>query len=194
MTKRSKPGRRPPACCGSAPPGPHSRMPTGEVDAFVAVARGDPGEVLRHARASMASANTIGPHSLRWAWPLAARAAHDLGDAAAVGELLALIDFYPPGHLAPMLRAERDLACARLAARDGEPAAADMFASAISSLRELSTPYHLAHGLLDYAQHLDSEAAEAAIREARDSAARLRCQPLLDRAADLLSAQPPVQA
>ena len=142
----------------------------------------------------MASANSIGPHSLRWAWPLAARAAHDLGDAAAVGELLALIDFYPPGHLAPMLRAERDLACARLAARDGEPAAADMFASAISSLRELSTPYHLAHGLFDYAQHLDSEAAEAAIREVREIAVRLRCQPLLDRAADLLPAQPPVQA
>ena len=55
---------------------------------------------------------------LRWAWPLAARAAHDLRDTAATGELLALLDACQPGHLAPMLRAERDLVRARLAARD----------------------------------------------------------------------------
>ena len=91
---------------------------------------------------------------LRWAWPLAARAAHDLRDTAATGELLALLDSYQPGHLAPMLRAERDLARARLAAGDGDPAAAAAFAAAISGLRELSTPYHLAHGLLDHAEHL----------------------------------------
>jgi hypothetical protein len=83
---------------------------------------------------------------------------------------------------------------ARLAARDGHPAAEDVFASAISGLRERSTPYHLAHGLLDYAQHLDSEAAGAAIGEARDIATRLRCQPLLDRAADLMPASPQVEA
>ena len=58
---------------------------------------------------------------LRWAWPLAARAAHDLRDTAAAGELLALLDGYQPGQLAPMLRAERDLARARLAAADGDP-------------------------------------------------------------------------
>ena len=97
-----------------------------------------------------------------------------------------------------MLRAERDLVRARLAAGDGDPAAAAAFAAAISSLRELSTPYHLAHGLLDHAQYLtrlhDAEAAEAAIGEARDIAGRLRCQPLLDRAADLTPAGPPVPA
>ena len=73
--------------------------------------------------------------------------------------------------------------------RDGDPAAAAVFAAAISGLRELSTPYHLAHGLLDHAEYLtrlgDAEAAAAAIGEARDIASRLRCQPLLDRAADL---------
>jgi uncharacterized protein HemY len=149
---------------------------------------------LRHARASLAHADAIGPISLRWVWPLAARAAQDLGDADAADELLALLDSYPSGHLAPMLHAERDLARARLAARDGDPAAAEMFAAAISRLRTLSTPYHLAHGLLDHAQHLDSEAAEAAIKEAREIAARLRCQPLLDRAAEIVPAQPPAQA
>jgi hypothetical protein len=95
-----------------------------------------------------------------------------------------------------MLRAERDLTLARLAAADHDPSATPTFAAAINSLRELSTPYHLAHGLLDQAQHLlslpdpdpDPDAAAQAVDEARTIATRLRCQPLLDRAADLTSA------
>ena len=71
-----------------------------------------------------------------------------------------------------MLRAERDLARARLTASDGGPAAAGAaFAAAIAGLRQQSTPYHLAHGLLDHAAFLasrgDAGAAEAAISEAR---------------------------
>ena len=135
---------------------------------------------------------------MRWAWPLAARAAHDLGDSATTGELLTLLDDYQPGHLAPMLRAERDLALARLAAGDGDPDAAAAFTTAISSLREQSTPYHLAHGLLDHAWYLtrrhDVGAAALAAREARIIADRLRCGPLLDRAADLTPAASPLPA
>jgi hypothetical protein len=97
-----------------------------------------------------------------------------------------------------MLRAERDLVRARLAASNRSQAATASFAAAVSSLREHSTPYHLAHGLLDHAQHLarldDTEAAGAATAEARDIAGRLRCRPLLDRAADLPPARPPIQA
>jgi class 3 adenylate cyclase/tetratricopeptide (TPR) repeat protein len=173
---------------------PEDQAFNSQVDAFAAAARHHPKDVLRHARASMANANVIGPTSLRWVWPLAARAAHDLGDADAANELLALLDSYQPGHVPPILHAERELARARLAARDGEPSAAELFPAAITSLRERSTLYHLAHGLLDYAQHLDSEAAEAAITEARDIAARLRCQPLLDRADELMPVRPAVQA
>ena len=62
------------------------------------------------------------------------------------------------------------------------------------SLRERSTPYHLAHGLLDHAEYLsrhgDAAAAAAAVAEARDVARRLRCQPLLHRADALEGAQP----
>ena len=84
-----------------------------------------------------------------------------------------MLDGYQPGQLAPMLRAERDLARARLAARDGRPRSrARRSPRAIAGLRQQSTPYHLAHGLLDYAGYLghldDDEAAEAAIGEARD--------------------------
>jgi class 3 adenylate cyclase len=171
------------------------------VEGVTAAARRQPQAALGHARAVLAHASALGiSHEyLRWAWPLAARAAHDLGDAAALGELLALLDDYQPGYLAPMLRAERGLARARLTAHsDGAPVAAAAFTAAIGSLREQSTPYHLAHGLLDRAWHLtgphDAEAAARALGEAREIAGRLRCQPLLDRAADLAPAEPPAPA
>ena len=67
-------------------------------------------------------------------------------------------------------------------------------AAAVAGLRQHSTPYHLAHGLLDHAQHLirlsDDEAAAAAITEAVGIAQRLGCQPLLDRA-DTTQPAPP---
>ena len=85
-----------------------------------------------------------------------------------------------------MLRAERGLARARLTVADGDPADGAAFAAAIAGLRQRSTPYHLAQGLLDHAEHLlrtgDDETAGTAIGEAREIAGRLHCQPLLDRA------------
>jgi hypothetical protein len=94
-----------------------------------------------------------------------------------------------------MLRAERDLVRARLAAADGAADAAAAFAAALTGLRERSTPYHLAHGLLDHAQYLlahgDADAAALTVEEARDIGHRLRCQPLLDRADELSPATAP---
>jgi class 3 adenylate cyclase/predicted ATPase len=158
------------------------------VRALSAAAAGQPAQALRHARAVLARADAVGiSHDVvRWAWPAAARAAHDLSDTEATTELLGQLDGAQPGHLAPMVRAERDLVRARLADRDAGQAAA--FMAAIRGLREHSTPYHLAHGLLDHADYLsatDTDAAAAAIAEAREIAERLRCQPLLDRAASL---------
>jgi len=122
---------------------------------------------------------------LVWGWSLAARTAHELDDAAVSRELLALLDSHQPGHLAAMLRAERDLARARLASQDDETAPA-AFASAVASLRAHGSPYHLAHGLLDHARYQlsrgDADAAAQVIGEARAIGRRLRCQPLLDRA------------
>ena len=166
------------------------------VEAFTAAARRQPAAALRHARAALTHAAALGisAEDLRWAWPLAARAAHDLADTAATRDLLALLEGYRSGQLAPMQRAERDLARARLAAADGDPDAGPAFAAAISGLRELSTPYHLAHGLLDHAAHLshlgDDQAAATAASEAADIAARLGCQPLLDRAETIRPARP----
>jgi class 3 adenylate cyclase/predicted ATPase len=157
-------------------------------EAFIAAARRQPQAALGHARTVLDQVGALGISAdvLRWAWPLAARAAHDLRDTADVGELLALLDSRQPGHLPPMLRAERDLARARLAANDNGPDAGAAFPAAIAGLRQHSSPYHLGHGLLDHAEHLlrtaDAAAAAAATGEACTIAHRLRCQPLLDRA------------
>jgi tetratricopeptide (TPR) repeat protein len=179
---------------------PQHQATVAVAEAFTAASRRELAATLRCARAvlSHAGALEISHESVRWAWPLAARAAHDLTDTATTTELLALLDGYQPGQLVPMQRAERDLARARLAASDGGPDPSAAFTAAITGLRQHSTPYHLAHGLLERAEYLtrlgDDEAAETAISEARDIATRLRCQPLLDRAASLTPARPPAQA
>jgi class 3 adenylate cyclase/tetratricopeptide (TPR) repeat protein len=166
------------------------------LQAFAAAARGQQENSLHNARAVIELASSIGvSHELiRWAWPLAARAAHELRDTATIQGLLAQLDGYPPGYLAPMLRAERDLVRARQADGVADAATASALSDAVRGLRELSTPYHLAHGLLDHAQYLngqaDGEAAEQAIAEARGIADRLGCQPLLDRAAGIAPAPP----
>jgi class 3 adenylate cyclase/tetratricopeptide (TPR) repeat protein len=175
---------------------PYDKALMSLVEAFTADARRQPRDTLRHACAALAHAATVGISSegVRWAWPLATRVAHHLHDTTSTGELLTMLDSAQPGHLAPMLRAERDLARARLAARNGDPAAAELFTAAISRLRDQSTPYHLAHGLLDHAQyhtHLGEDGAAAATAgEARDMAQRLHCQPLLDRAETIQPTRP----
>jgi class 3 adenylate cyclase/predicted ATPase len=169
-------------------------------EAFIAAARGQLEDALRHTRAILVYAESLGiSHGdTLWAWPLAARAAHELGDTTAVRELLGLVDSYQQGHVAPLMRAERDLARARLAASDGDPAGAAAFAAAITYLRELGTPYRLAGGLLDHAQYLlrhdDADGAELAIAEARGIGHQLRCQPILDRADDVEKATPRIRA
>jgi class 3 adenylate cyclase/predicted ATPase len=195
---------------------PQDKSMIGLVEAFTAAACRRPEDALRRARETLAYADVLGisAEDQRWAWPLAARAAHDLRDGSATRELLALLDSFQPGHLAPMLLAERDLARARLADADADADAdasysdigrddhddhaGPAFAAAITSLREQSTPYHLAHGLLDYAQHLldrgESEAAAAAVEEARDIGVRLRCEPLLARAQAIEHAEPRIRA
>jgi len=174
---------------------PQSRAEIAVVEAFIAAARRQPEIALGRARATLAYAGTLGVthEATRWAWPLAARAAWELDDAATTEELLAMLDVLQPGRLPPMLRAERDLARARRSRDDGLG-----FAAAITSQRELSTPYHLAHGLLDYARELsrrgEAAAAAAAADEATAIAVQLRCQPLLDRAAELKPGETPITA
>ena len=156
-------------------------------------------EALRLSRISVEQidrALSIAGDDGRWAWPLAARSAHEIGDLTTETELLEFCEQHPPGHLAPMQRAEALLIRARLAAAAQASDAADQFAAAVEALRSLSTPYHLAHGLLDHAKFLaatgDSSAAAQLIAEARSIATGLGCRPLLDRA-DALTAKAVVE-
>jgi tetratricopeptide (TPR) repeat protein len=179
---------------------PQDRASVELLQALSAAAVGQPAQALAQARAVLARSHALGisHNTMRWAWPAAARAAAELQDSAATTQLLAHLDAAQPGHLAPMLRAERDLVRARLAARDCAQQAGEAFATAIRGLRDLSTPYHLAHGLIDHARYLrergESDATAEAIEEARSIAEQLRCQPLLDRLDYMSHAASPVPA
>jgi hypothetical protein len=109
-------------------------------------------EALGRARHAVEVAKLVGvrTESFRWAWPLAARSAHELQDRRATEELLALVRDRPPGELAPMVRAERDLVIARLVDDSDDRLAA--VTAAVEGLRRLGSPYHLALGLLDQAR------------------------------------------
>jgi class 3 adenylate cyclase/predicted ATPase len=175
---------------------PQDQTTLGLTEAFTAAAGGRVEDSLRHARAVLAHASVLGiSHGeIVWAWSLAARAAHELSDVGATRQLLALLDTYQPGHIVPLLRAERDLARARDVARDGDEA----FAVALAVLRGQGTPYHLAHGLLDHARYLvsrgDGDAAAQTVDEARAIGRRLGCRPLLDRADATEQAQHQIRA
>ena len=90
---------------------PQEKTLIGIVEGFTATARGQSETALRQARMTLTHAHALGIsyQDLCWAWPLAARAAHELLDAATSRELLNLLDTSRPGQLAPMLTAERDL-------------------------------------------------------------------------------------
>jgi class 3 adenylate cyclase/tetratricopeptide (TPR) repeat protein len=167
---------------------PQDITATALVAGFADAAQNDPAGALREARVVLGQANRLGitASTLRWAWPLAARAAHELGDTNTLKELVAQLSDYPPGDIAPLQLAERDLVTARLAAARSDPDAFERFAQAIASLRTTSTPYHLALGLLDQAEHLvsidDAIAARRCMNESREIANRLGCASILRRA------------
>jgi class 3 adenylate cyclase/tetratricopeptide (TPR) repeat protein len=179
---------------------PQDKAMSSVLTAFTAAARRQPESALRHARDAVAYVSALGiSHELaRWGWPLAARTAYELRDAAATQDLLALADSCRPGQLPPIIRVERNLLRARLAGRDGDDAVRASFAAAIDGLREVGSPYHLAQGLLDYAEYLtrigDDGSAALTVTEARGIAHQLNCPPLRERADTIERTRPQVRA
>ena len=167
---------------------PQEQAALGVTRAFTAAADGRAADALELARAALQHALPlgIGSEQTRWAWPLAARLAHEMHDHTLTAELLQLLDEYQPGEQVPLMRAERSLARARLAAVDGDAEAGGLFTEAVTALREGGTPYHLAQALLDHADHLVATGSvdEALIlaEEAGRIAAALGARPVLDRA------------
>jgi hypothetical protein len=166
------------------------------VDALIALAERRLDAVLAEGKKALAQreATGLGGDFMRWGWSLAARAAHELGDDAEVDALLAEFGRFQRGELPPMLHAELPLARARRAGRKGDPDAREHFDRAIADLRTRSTPFHLAHGLLDYADFLastgDSDGAAALIAEATQIGERLLAGPLVRRAAAIAGVTP----
>ena len=168
---------------------PQDRSALAAARAFLAFAAGDPAEALAQAMTSLRYVGvgvSFAGDDGRLVWPLAARLKHALGHYADEAELLALYDAQPKGAVAPLQSAEAELIRARLSASRGEPGAAAQFEAAIESMRRLSPPYHLAHGLLDYAEFLQGDPDDTVIplllEEVITIAAKLRCDPLTARA------------
>jgi tetratricopeptide (TPR) repeat protein len=160
-------------------------------------------QALMHAKLSLGLTGALNIHgdAMRWAWPLAADEALALGDQAEVTHLLGWLDNYPPGHIPSVLRAERLRISARLLAAQNDPEAGNTFATAVKAFRELGSPYHLARGLLDYAEYLAATAhdqtAQQLAAEAGTLAERLRAKPLIQQARHLAGSrlgqqQPPI--
>jgi class 3 adenylate cyclase/predicted ATPase len=179
---------------------PQARGAVATADAYVALAQGQPAEVLRFGLDAMSYRDSLGIGSdpMRMCWPAATRAALQLHDLAAADDMLALLDGVLPGRLPPVLRGERELVRARLAAARGDAAAGEQLDAAIETMRALSPPHLLAHGLLDRAayqlEHGDAAAAAVAVAEARGIGERLGARPVLDRADALLPQRSAVPA
>jgi class 3 adenylate cyclase/tetratricopeptide (TPR) repeat protein len=165
-------------------------------EALIAAAEHRPRETLQHAQAVLdrADAVGIGHEMIVWAWPLALRAALALNDDERAAQLVAFLDAHPPGHTPPLLRAERELAAARMAPTSNRADLDAGFGAAVAALRRFGSPYHLAQALLDYAERLteigDHAVAVTMVDEARRIAERLGAQSVLARVAAAELVQP----
>jgi hypothetical protein len=148
-------------------------------------------EGLAHGRRALGQQEALGFSScaIRWGWPIAADAALALRDHDEVTRLLDWLLHHPPGHIPPVLRAERLRVHARLLAANNDPQAGPAFDAALQAFHDFGSPYHLCVVMLDHTEHLttrpDIHAARSSVTEAETIAQRLGARPLLDRAQHL---------
>jgi hypothetical protein len=172
---------------------PQDRAATATALAAATYFKGDFTEALRHAQRGLDEGHILNMRNdaVRWAWPIAADAALALGDESTVEQLIAQVDNYPVGHVASVLRVERQRVWARLLALRDDPEAGPAFHTATQALRQFGSPYHLAVGLLDQAEYLSGRGDDAAVAElaaeADALASRLAALPLRERAHRLLT-------
>ncbi|MCW3158521.1 adenylate/guanylate cyclase domain-containing protein [Micropruina sonneratiae] len=168
---------------------PQDRASLASAKAALALADGDLEGAFGYAISCLTYLGTqlpFGGDDGRIVWPLAARAAHELGRFTDEADLLAAYEAQPKGAVAPLQRAEAELVTARLAAVSGDQQAAGLFDKAVATVRRISPPYNLAHALLDHAEYLlgagEGAGVAALIDEALAIAVQLRCLPLAARA------------
>jgi tetratricopeptide (TPR) repeat protein len=162
--------------------------------ALVCSASGQQVEALAQARVALAHLDALGMNCeyLVFAWPVANDAAKALGDRQAMTDILSLFEAHPLGHLPPLLRAERALTRAHLAAVAGEggsPIIETDFADAVAAFRRAGSPWHLGRALADYGGYLaacgQAEGSATALDEAGAIAERLGARPLALRVASI---------
>jgi hypothetical protein len=159
--------------------------------AGAAMCGGEHSRTLAQAQRALSYADALGLRNegIRWAWPLACDAALALAASIEVEGLMEWLDNHAPGEVPAVLHAERIRVGAKYLAMQDDPRADAAFADATQAFRELKSPYHLAVGLLDRAQHVanrDPEAAQQLAAEADAIARRLGAEPLRRRAKALL--------
>jgi tetratricopeptide (TPR) repeat protein len=137
----------------------------------------------------------VDPQTRRHAYVGAVEAAWALDDVAAVEALITYVERLPPVEATPLMRGEAARFAGLLAARRGDPEAAqERFDVAIALLRELGYRFELAKVLLDRGEVLrDADrSAEAAplINEARTIFAELGARPSVERAERALAGRP----
>jgi len=170
---------------------PQDRAGKATAHAAAAVSTGDHEQALHHARQALGFGDALSLRSdaVRWAWAIAADAALALGDGTEVNQLLDSLNRHRPGHLPPVLRAERLRISARMLSGATNPAATETFVDATQAFRDLRSPYHLAVGLFDQTEHLgaigDSVTARGLVAEAETIAQALCAGPLIGRAQGL---------
>jgi hypothetical protein len=166
---------------------PQDRAARASAQAAAAASTGDHKQALHHARQALGYVAALGLRSegVRWAWPIAADAALMLGDETELAGLVSTLDGHRPGHIPPVLRAERLRIDARILANENDVTAAETFDAATRAFRDLGSPYHLAVGLLDHASYLqttgNSAAAQQLAAEAVIIGEKLGASPLRER-------------
>src|SRR5581483_4647551 len=138
---------------------------------------------------------TMGHRATKDAFAEACEAAFELGDAAKVRELLALVDDLQPGERTPLLDGQRARFGARLdAAGDGEDAR-ELYAAAVHRFADAGFVFLEAATLLEESEWLVArdrpEDARPLLDRARATFERLGAGPWLDRAENVLGAQVP---
>jgi hypothetical protein len=155
-------------------------------EALIAQAEERWSDALRSCREILDGADALGISSegVRWAWPIAIRAARAVGDDQISAWLLDFLGSRPPGHLPPVLLGELKLAHALDPVGQHDALDADRCAEALAALRRANNPYNLALGLKDVADHLlgcdHPDQAGPLIAEAREIGERLGCPRILD--------------
>jgi class 3 adenylate cyclase/tetratricopeptide (TPR) repeat protein len=150
-----------------------------------AIERGANSEALELLRGAL-RARTVAGEAIEECYALAIRAAIELGDEAAIGELEARIAAMPPAQAGPLLRAGRARLQAERAHRDGDPQAAGAFEEqAIKLLRSIGARPLLAQTLLERARRTGDKEAQAEARAICGELGAVRWLARIDETSDV---------